>query len=1026
MVELFKYLWQHIDTIIQGVSPIIAARIPPRQRKERQNRRAERKQYKEEQARRGRAEHHIHQYARSVAGNHHIAQIHIIGMNHPLRLEDIYVQLRVHPGSTLKYTLDPKLREAEDTHDPNILLQAAQKSLEERMDGAIEPDEAIRRYKRCVIVGNPGAGKTTLLRYLAIKSAKNELADLPSIPIYVQLNTFNPTAHENLFDLILAQVSNHHSPDIQTIHELVQEKMRGGQVLLLLDGLDETKIGMDDADIENSYITMVDAIKKLAAIYPQMPVVVTVRKAGYQNRPKLQGFDELEVVDFRAEDSKTFVIKWFAASQTTSKEEKIKDFNARLERSLRIQSLVSNPLLLSLAAIVYEGQLELPEQRADFYRQCVDVLQKKWDASRDIKRRREFPLLFQPQLLQEIAWHFHNEGKRYFPIEELLQIISKFLPSIDIPENQSRNVLEQIDIENGLLREQAHGWYGFSHLTFQEYFATQYIIANNRQEDLLKHLNNPWWEEVLLLYVGSVNDASPLLAFLLARDQEASLQNDLFHSHLILAGRCLAEKPRILNKSLREEVIKRLLEILKTTAYALIREQAANTLAMIGGAQINSQLLTLLSNQSESLLPIRESIAWALGASGEHRLARELAELLARKETGRYIRIIIARSLGILGEQSIAPILLRLLSDGQEDIYVRQSIALTLGNLDDPGFADALAQQLDSVENPLVQQSMTVALGMLDNPSVVPKLQKALANENLDWHVRGSCAKALGMLEITDSIPQMLELLTNNDDNSYVRKRVATVLGTFGADAIPVDRLLALLSDSGINASVRSSIAEALGTTGQNTIVSSLLTFLTDEQCDSSVRISITIALGKLGERDQQVIDALNSLHTAGQVDINLLGSITAASGMLGERSTVQELLQLIERPEVSQDILLHIIHALGSLGEHDNVDKQEIACKLVDILRSERIDRYRGQQIVRLLSALEEPAIVPDLITLLAQSAIDRDIRQSIADALAQLAYDKQSLTELTVLLQTTDLPDDVFRAIWTVSRRMKSGEIV
>src|SRR5947209_7697899 len=197
-------------------------------------------------------------------------------------------------------------------------------------------------------------------------------------------------------------------------------------------------------------------------------------------------------------------------------------------------------------------------------------------------------------------------------------------------------------MENGLLREQAQGWYGFSHLTFQEYFVTQYIIANNRQGNLLQHLNNPWWEEVLLLYVGSINDASSLLSTLLGYDEQEPLEDDLFHSHLIMAGRCLGEKPRVGNVPLRDEIINKLFEVLRTTPYALIREQVANVLAMIWGARINSRLLGLLSSSDEKLLDIRESIGWALGTVGERGLARELAEQLVVKQTGRFISIKIA------------------------------------------------------------------------------------------------------------------------------------------------------------------------------------------------------------------------------------------------------------------------------------------------------------------------------------------------------------------------------------------------
>jgi predicted NACHT family NTPase len=57
-----------------------------------------------------------------------------------------------------------------------------------------------------------------------------------------------------------------------------------------------------------------------------------------------------------------------------------------LSTNARLQTLATNPLLLSLIAIVYERDLELPERRAALYRRCVEVLLREWDAHRKIAR----------------------------------------------------------------------------------------------------------------------------------------------------------------------------------------------------------------------------------------------------------------------------------------------------------------------------------------------------------------------------------------------------------------------------------------------------------------------------------------------------------------------------------------------------------------------------------------------------------------------------------------------------------------
>ena len=141
--------------------------------------------------------------------------------------------------------------------------------------------------------------------------------------------------------------------------------------------------------------------------------------------------------------------------------------------------------------------------------------------SRDIRRRRKFKAEQKQDLLIEVAWYFHSRGRRYFPEDELLQVIAKFLLTIDILPEENGNILREIEEENGLLKEQAHGWHGFLHLTLQEYFVAQYLSnAQNGQAELLKHCGDPWWEEVMLLYTSSIRDASPFLRALLLMERK--------------------------------------------------------------------------------------------------------------------------------------------------------------------------------------------------------------------------------------------------------------------------------------------------------------------------------------------------------------------------------------------------------------------------------------------------------------------------------------------------------------------------
>jgi predicted NACHT family NTPase len=98
----------------------------------------------------------------------------------------------------------------------------------------------------------------------------------------------------------------------------------------------------------------------LSVRYRRAPIVVAARKLGYQQRLKLDGFTELEVLNFRQEDMEQFVNNWFMSSEVSEKGERAADLNSRLERVPRIRALATNPLLLSLIVQSYKAQLDLP------------------------------------------------------------------------------------------------------------------------------------------------------------------------------------------------------------------------------------------------------------------------------------------------------------------------------------------------------------------------------------------------------------------------------------------------------------------------------------------------------------------------------------------------------------------------------------------------------------------------------------------------------------------------------------------
>ncbi len=248
-----------------------------------------------------------------------ISRLQILDMSHPLMLANIYVRVRVHQETRVSYEIDPVMQAAEVKHDPNALLQASLHYLEQRLSSALDPSDAIRTYKHCVILGDPGAGKTTLLKHLTLQSAANKLDKLPDLPILVELNAFASSGYYDLLDFASLNWEERYRFLKGDARSFMEEKLHEGNALLLLDALDKTAIGNSTLEAEASYQRIVDNIIKIATRYYKCPIIVTARKAGYQQRAPLQGFTELEVLDFRPDDIHQFVINWFENSSEPSR-----------------------------------------------------------------------------------------------------------------------------------------------------------------------------------------------------------------------------------------------------------------------------------------------------------------------------------------------------------------------------------------------------------------------------------------------------------------------------------------------------------------------------------------------------------------------------------------------------------------------------------------------------------------------------------------------------------------------------------
>jgi predicted NACHT family NTPase len=266
--------------------------------------------------------------------------------------------------------------------------------------------------QKLVILGKPGSGKTTFLKHLSISYIRNEVPELKEefglLPIFVYLREL-ARRPEDMLTVLTEQIKDLSlKPDTYTF---LEECLKQGLCLLMLDGLDEVTD-------QTAYDKVVSDVKGLCKRYPKNRILITSRPIGYFNQLWEEDFQSVQIEDMSLEQAQQFAYGWFAPDEYRS-EEKANElklgFIGFLSSDPSIRSLATSPLMLSLLALSYEFELELPKQRTQLFRNCADALLIRWDASRGFQRKTRYEQLDnwrKKQLFYQLARKLQIESRR--------------------------------------------------------------------------------------------------------------------------------------------------------------------------------------------------------------------------------------------------------------------------------------------------------------------------------------------------------------------------------------------------------------------------------------------------------------------------------------------------------------------------------------------------------------------------------------------------------------------------------------
>ena len=459
-----------------------------------------------------------------------------VGTRH-LSLESIFVPLHLEPADQ---TGDKPARESP--------TKMSTKKLKET--DRISTGQVLSKCARLAVLAAPGGGKTMLLKRLATayafparrKLIKDCLPDRTWLPVYMRCRQLGEMALKPIGEILRA-MPQRAEMDIRlatAFAALVERALQSGELLLLVDGLDEI------AD-ESTRMAFIMQLRTFLAVYPAIGVVVTSREAGFRvvGGALSSECEHYKISDFENDDITRLTIEWHKVV-VGNKPDVIAEAGKLAKvicKSDRVRRLAVNPLLLTTLLLVKRWVGQLPTRRSVLYGKAIDVLLMTWNVEG-----------YQPIELDEaipqlafIAFVMMKKGVQRISsrtLEGLLLQARKQMPEVlGYARFSVAEFVQRIELRSSLLIQSGfalqkgtlYPTYEYRHLTFQEYLAAKAVVEGyypGRKESdtifavLKPHLNKREWREVVrLAAVLAGRKAEPLVRYLVKLCKQGRLAN---------------------------------------------------------------------------------------------------------------------------------------------------------------------------------------------------------------------------------------------------------------------------------------------------------------------------------------------------------------------------------------------------------------------------------------------------------------------------------------------------------------------
>lgn len=741
--------------------------------------------------------------------------------------------------------------------DFGLMVQTVERDREERGERQEKVErltvlEGLRKYvsEHVLLVGRPGSGKSTALARLLLEEAQKAIGNQLKIPVLVELRYYRTSILDLIQDFL-----QRHDPNLTVDAETLKRWLRQGQLLLLVDGLNELPSEEARRDLH-----------KLRQDYQKTtPMIFTTRDLGVGG--DLDIAKKLEMLPLTKMQMQQFVHAYLPQQG----EEMLRQLDSRL------REFGQTPLLLWMLCSMFDRKGKVPPNLGLVFRQFA--------LSYDRKLKQDIPISGESRrwwqrMLEHLAWMMTKgeaptELKVAIPRQQPEAVLTEFLQGkVAHSEDCALRWLEDL-LKHHLIQLRAGNQIEFRHQLIQEYYTAECLLKllPSLSDDCLKrgYLNYLKWIEPLALMLELVEDeAQAVRVVKLALEVDwwlgarlAGAVKPEFQDQTVglVAGLDVPQllKIQLLGLTKSDRTLPKLVKAIEDKDFD-IRRRAAEALGNIGSDLAIPELVKAIEDENSDVC---RKAAEALGNIGSDEAISELVKILEHQQ--HFVRWCAAEALKKIDSDTVVSKLVKALA--HQDSNVRWRAEAIIGKISSDEAIDRLVEDLEH-EYHAVRIRAAEELGKIGSDAAIPGLVEALKNEN--YNVRWKATEALGKIGSDAAISELVKALEH--ECSGVRRNAEDALLSIDSGAAAISKLIKALEDEYPDVRMRAAetlkkISGAIDRIALNaTTISELIKALKDEYPD--VRMKAAKALDKVSP-DLAIPSLINALENEDFVAAN-------------------------------------------------------------------------------------------------------------------------------------------------------------